>query len=116
MHFFLVCENPNPCQNRGTCLTLRSGPGYKCNCPKILEGQLEGLPLYVGRDCEIQLNIKTSTDTVPPPVSATSPVMGPPLDQLEQGDKEHYENTIALILVMFFLNRFMCVGKHRPYW
>ena len=93
MHnFSLVCGESNPCQNGGTCLILRSGPGYECNCPKILDGIFKGIPSFVGRHCEKQIIITTSTDTVPLPVTEPSPVvMGTPLDQQKQGDKEHYE-------------------------
>ena len=59
-NFSLVCEKLSPCQNGGTCVTLRSGLGYKCICPKILDGIYKGLPSHIGANCEQQLIIKTS--------------------------------------------------------
>ena len=67
-NFFLVCEKLNPCQNGGTCVTLRSGLGYKCICPKILDSISKGY-VILGQNCEQQIFIKASTDT-PPQVSA----------------------------------------------
>ena len=60
MHnFSLVCEKLDPCQNGGTCVTLRSELGYKCICPEILIGRYK-VPSHIGANCEQQLIIKTS--------------------------------------------------------
>ena len=51
------CEKSDPCQNGGKCVTLRSEPGYKCNCPKILTGIFKGYPSHIGPDCEEEESI-----------------------------------------------------------
>ena len=68
-NFFLVCEKLDPCQNGGTCLNLRSGPGYKCICPKILDGIFKEYPSYIGQNCEEEVFISRK----PPPLVLASP-------------------------------------------
>ena len=58
-----VCEESDPCLNGGTCITIRSGSGYKCDCPKILDGIFQGIPTHVGTDCETPLIISTPAET-----------------------------------------------------
>ena len=115
MHnFSLVCEKSNPCQNGGTCLTLRSLQGYKCNCPKILDGIFKGIPSHTGSNCQHQVFAKTSTDTVPsPPPPTLAPTVddydeynsdeleytkkSPPSKVVEQGNRIHYEIILAIL-------------------
>ena len=130
MHnFSLVCEKTNPCQNGGTCLTLRSLQGYKCNCPKILDGIFKGIPSHTGLNCQHQVFAKTSTDKVPsPPLPTLAPTLAPTVDydeynsdeleyteksspatvvngpisgSVEQGNKIHYENIVAILKCRF---------------
>ena len=58
-----VCEKSDPCQNGGKCVTLRSEPGYKCNCPKILTGIFKGYPSHIGPDCEEEVSISRKSST-----------------------------------------------------
>ena len=59
-NLFLVCEKLNPCQNGGTCVTLRSGIGYECICPEFFVG-IYKVPSHIGPNCEQKLTIKTDT-------------------------------------------------------
>ena len=42
MYSLLECQNPNLCQNGGTCKDTKVSPGYKCICQ----------PAYTGNNCE----------------------------------------------------------------
>ena len=76
------CEKTNPCQNGGKCVTLRSEPGYKCNCPKILAGGFKGVPRYTGPYCESEVYISISQDTRINKKSST-PVVSQTFDQID---------------------------------
>ena len=42
MYSLLECQDPNLCQNGGTCKDTKVSPGYKCICQ----------PAYTGNNCE----------------------------------------------------------------